>query len=546
MRDNPGLREQLEKEFAELRLAPAIKALAIEMAVRDASTQRIVSKQASEGGEECEAAEGDSLAVYVLKKLLADRLSATVAKANLSQDYAGMVLSEAYELTAKCVPGVFQDIRTSEGLDHRLEVYIDRARKRVRNDNYIQPVLLNFEPQAPAVQPEDVADDDYGEELATAILAIHGKHVLAQVQKRAREQDEAIGRGQDTTLRNVKWWMLKDIDKMSLEYIAELFHVSVASAKSGVDRGRRFFHLVEFEMRSPVATPHQEIEETQFAKVSDLYHANRREEARLLLDGLGGPDCRNGQYYRLLSWFLMDALKFKDAVEVLREGLVHENRPSVRACLQNNMGECYDRTGLNDASEASRWWWEASKSDPGAPTPIFNLLRAAVEQRDRAHCEWYLRRLGQLMTSDKLTDREKDQLAERLRHKDLSWMRGLSAWKRGLGRRITTRTQDPGGVNMFRDVRHLALIVALGVSLILGVLAHCGTALTAAGNSSRRMPDALRTIDPVERDLAREPMNLVDRMKRGERVDCSSEGGRGFLADRMGRSDVSSTNGARG
>jgi len=304
----------------------------------------------------------------------------------------------------------------------------------------------------PIEAPEDHVDSTDPEALETS------RQGLARAESLARAE------GNETLLRNLRWYRLR-LEHRSYEAIAREEGRVAATVRTGVARARKFLLRVVHQLQEAQPAPLSGDAPAQVEPLRELWVKQDLEELERALERTRATHDHDPHWLNLAGLFAADRGRADEARAHFEQALVLADAPSVRGRVLNNLGNLVDDASSSsdppsDASkgEARGYWLRAHQLVPSAPAPLVNLLAAASSRKDYPSAQHYLAEIAELLSSGRLRDDERDYLLRRLEHHPrLAWLRDTDAWR-------------TGPVRWLRAARRAIVAVALGLLVGLGAL----------------------------------------------------------------------------
>jgi len=318
------------------------------------------------------------------------------------------------------------------------------------------------------------ADEDYsgtdGEALRT------GQRALARALSRAKEEGNA------TLLRNLRWYRQR-LEHKSYEAIARSEGRVPATVRTGVARARKYVLRIVHELQHTQPAPltadaPPELEPLRQLWVDQELPALERELERTREEYGDDPHWLN-----LLALVTADRGRRAEAKAFYERALLVADAAPIRARLLNNLANVVDDEGA--AEEAQIYWMRAHQLAPQSAAPLLNLLAAASSRRDYPSAQHFTARIGELLSSGRMSSQERSYACRRLRENPkLDWLRDTEVWRLGPARWIRA-SEEPGRKTSLRAIARAAVAVAMLGLAILPSSAALAASLSGAATHVR-------------------------------------------------------------
>jgi Flp pilus assembly protein TadD len=320
---------------------------------------------------------------------------------------------------------IYEELRTS-----RVDAY-DSARSQGCEDAYLRSLIEGHKKtySAHRVFPT-VLHDPIGEGLSRAqdVAYFRGDPsallMLPRVQRAARKS--ASG----TMVAYLTWLQRSHLGESDLS-IARTTRRSEATIRGGRKRALEFLITVAYDLRHGGTTVDSELPDV-LKMAADCYAGHRLEDAARILDECSDTYMEDPRWLNIRGLVEIGTDDCEAAVIRFKKGLMLADEIEMRAKLLNNWGKALHNLGRLE--EAQAIYLRASRLAPEGTPPLLNLLAVASERRDLQDCRHYANQLVKLLSSGRLSDKQKGTVMNRLSDNPMyDWVRLTQAWK-GPGR----------------------------------------------------------------------------------------------------------------
>jgi len=320
---------------------------------------------------------------------------------------------------------VYEELHTSRVAEY------GRARSEGRESAYLRRLIGDHKKtySAHRVFPT-VLHDPSGEGLARAQDAAYvtgdptALLMLPRVQRAARHSAKG------TMVDYLAWLQRSHLGESDLA-IARSTKRSEATIRGGRKRAVEFLVSVAHDLRHGGTTVESALPEA-LKRAADCYSAHRLQDAVRILEGCAETYGADPRWLNIRGLVDIGLEEYEAAIELFKEGLVAADSVSMRAKLLNNWGKALHNMGRLERAQAI--YLRACRLAPEGSPPLLNLLAVASERRDLHDCRHYANRLVKLLSSGRLSDKQKGMVMNRLSDNPMyDWVRLTEAWK-GPGR----------------------------------------------------------------------------------------------------------------